>query len=307
MRLLTGLAGLLLLSGCGDIVAGEERQFADYSLISADISKSNSFTLYEGLPSDFDFPDEYEFEKNNRKTVEFQKNLFYVTPITVRPPDIENLKQIFADKSTFVPYGGPKACGGFHADFDLEWKTPSGPIHTLICFTCHEMASELKGKKVLCDISNTGYAKLRKVLDQYKVNVPTGTYEGMSFMKSSLVAAQSASVYRGLPRGVKPSAESILLNGHDFYKKPQSLSAEDKKKLQEFFGKSGMIRAHEPKKCTFHPDFAIEWTSDDSVHRWLICFGCSEMKYLVQDVEEETYYDLTEAGADFLNSILARY
>jgi hypothetical protein len=305
MRPVVGLAGILLLSGCVDLATDREQQFADYSLIADDISKASSFVLYEGLPSDFSFTEEHKSEKASKRTVEFQKNLFYEKPITVRPPDIERLKEIFADRSTFVRYGGPKACGGFHADFALEWNTPSGLLRTLICFTCHEMASEKNGEKVLCDLSNQGYANLRKVLDKYKVNVPTVTFEGLMSYRSSLSAAQSASTYIGLPRGVKPSVETKQLHGYDFYKNSAALPATAKKSLEEFFAKSGMITAHEPKKCMFHPDFAIEWAADDMLHHWLICLGCSEVKFLTEGVEEVVYYDLTPQGAKLLRNLFS--
>ena len=307
MRVCLGFAGLMLLAGCSESVPEQGHDHADYSLVSNEIGAAKSFVLYEGLPSDFESPELYESEKKTKASVEFLGSVFYKDPLKVRPADVERLKAIFADKGTFVPYEGPKTCGGFHADYAIEWHSGSERYYTLICFTCHEMASEKAGQRVLCDISDEGYSKLQEVLGKYKVNVPTVEFSGLWSMHSGLVESEAAFVYRGLPRGVKPGPSSLRLHGYDFGKVRKTLTAEDKKALESFFLKSGFISPHEPKKCVFHPDFAVEWHVNDTYQRMLVCLGCSEVKFFDVGIDEDIHYDLTPEGAQFMTSFLNEY
>jgi hypothetical protein len=132
---------------------------------------------------------------------------------------------------------------------------------------------------------------------------------------ATLVAkADTVTLYEGLPHQV---GEPELLNqelaekktfefgGHPFYAEPMPLSDEDAKTLTDIFDNKDAFGDEAAggwgTKCgPFHPDFAIEWATDDDVVRIQICFGCSEAK--IYSGTSEAYLSL--AATEKLRALL---
>jgi|APTNR8051073442_1049403.scaffolds.fasta_scaffold02744_5 hypothetical protein len=65
-------------------------------------------------------------------------------------------------KRSFNTYGGPKACGGYHADFVAEFATSDGPVQFMVCLGCHEVLVFGPHGSSIVELSQTAYDSLLK-------------------------------------------------------------------------------------------------------------------------------------------------
>lgn len=75
------------------------------------------------------------------------------------------LAHTLADESTFQAHATGKKCGGFHADYAVQWKSGGHPYQVLLCFGCHEARSLGDGDERLNDLTDQGYEQLVRILD----------------------------------------------------------------------------------------------------------------------------------------------
>lgn len=80
--------------------------------------------------------------------------------------DKKAIASIIADESTYEAHAEGKKCGGFHADYVVQWKSGGEPYQVLLCFACHEALSLGDGSERLNDLSDAGYAKLAPIFDR---------------------------------------------------------------------------------------------------------------------------------------------
>jgi hypothetical protein len=94
--------------------------------------------------------------------------------------------------------------------------------------------------------------------------------------------------------------QTMQLSGFPFYREPLGLKDEDVGTLRRLLGDRSTYQSYSgEKKCGgFHPDYAVEWSSEGKVYRCLICFGCSEARF--DGPQGQTSYDLRseEHGRD---------
>jgi hypothetical protein len=105
----------------------------------------------------------------------------------------------------------------------------------------------------------------------------------------------------------KKSKPTIELDGFLFYKEPLDLKGDDTRALAELLGRADSFKpfAGEKKCGGFHPDYAVEWTASGGVHRYLICFGCGEVK--VHTPTGDSRFDIASVARERLESILKNY
>lgn len=75
------------------------------------------------------------------------------------------LAQVLADDTSYTAHVDGKKCGGFHADYAVQWKSAGQPYQVLLCFGCHEALAYGDGTRRLNDLSDTGYERLAQILD----------------------------------------------------------------------------------------------------------------------------------------------
>jgi hypothetical protein len=106
---------------------------------------------------------------------------------------------------------------------------------------------------------------------------------------AAIYNADQLVLYEGLPhqrneailfKQEEQRKDTATLHSFLFYRAPLEISAEDKVKLKGLLGEA---ESFEPwrgeKKCGgFHPDYLAEWRVGDTIYRFLICFGCHEVK-----------------------------
>ena len=115
--------------------------------------------------------------------------------------------------------------------------------------------------------------------------------------KSLLAAVRDAgppAVYEGLPhqyfdrerfeqeRSQKPT---LTLHGFPFYPAPLDVAPEDAAALTAVLADERMFeQLVSGKKCgEFHPDYLAEYRVGESAYRFLICFGCGEVRVFGPD------------------------
>ena len=138
----------------------EVRFLRDIAPIVVDIAKADTLVVYEGLPR----LDENGIRRETAEHKTFQKEgyYFYAEPLGVRPGVVERLRKIVANYRSFLAYGGPKFCGGYHPDLCLEWRTQDQVHRVYLCFGCHE--GQFVGPKYdyMVDIDEPAYEELFK-------------------------------------------------------------------------------------------------------------------------------------------------
>jgi len=122
----------------------------------------------------------------------------------------------------------------------------------------------------------------------------------------TLLQADRLTVFEGLPhpmyeeemfQGELKTKQTIQLSGFPFYREPLDLNDEDIRTLRGLLGERSTYKSYSgEKKCGgFHPDYAVEWSSEGRVYRCFICFGCSEARF--DGPQGETFfYDLRSEG-----------
>jgi hypothetical protein len=141
-------------------------------------------------------------------------------------------------------------------------------------------------------------------------------FEENKSLFAAIKAADQLILYEGLPHQAdeseqlareKRNKETVALHGFSFYRAPLEISAEDKEKLKAVLSNEGSFRQWQgEKKCGgFHPDYCAEWRGGDAVYRFLICFGCSEVKVFGRD--KSLRCDIRGETREPLEELLKKY
>jgi hypothetical protein len=118
-------------------------------------------------------------------------------------------------------------------------------------------------------------------------------------------------LYEGLPHQFfeahlveeeKQRKETVTLHGYPFYSEPLDVTADDAVKLKGLLADERLfLKWRGEKKCGgFHPDYLAEWRVGEAAYRFLVCFGCCEVKVyspdrsLRCDIQDEAYKQLQE-------------
>lgn len=143
-----------------------------FNPISKGIQRASALTLYEGLPHQMWEAEELKKELATKKTVRFHDFPFFKQPLVVHGSNIEPLRKLCADAQSYMSYGGPKACGGYHPDYCLAWKDGKAVYALLICFGCHEMKLFGPKSELLVDIRDPAYRRFEAALKQHRKQRP---------------------------------------------------------------------------------------------------------------------------------------
>ncbi|TLD71600.1 hypothetical protein FEM03_05515 [Phragmitibacter flavus] len=136
-------------------------------------STSTRIEIYEGLPHSFWETDSYEQQRTTANVRKVQENHFYADKLTPSKTDASILNTLILNPQSFVKHQGPKLCGGFHADWLIEWESPSGERHQLhLCFGCGEAAIYGPKHQLHCELSNNADSRFQLILSSYAKNRP---------------------------------------------------------------------------------------------------------------------------------------
>ena len=149
-------------------IAESFKKFDDFAAL---VARSNSTKVYEGLPHNYWEPEQYESERKSKPTITIQDFDFYETPISTTPASLKQFQDLLTAKSSFEPFHGGKACGGFHPDWCATWTDGHDSYTIFLCFGCGEMKAFKDGKRIiLCDMADK--SQFESLLNPLHVNRP---------------------------------------------------------------------------------------------------------------------------------------
>jgi hypothetical protein len=137
------------------------------------LADTDSLEIFEGLPHHMFESARATTEKKTKKVFQVSGDWFYEKILLVSTSDKDWLDEIFRKFPPHIPFRGEKLCGGFHADYLLEWQTHDTPaVRILICFGCGEMKVVAKEVTFRTDLTSDGYKRLAEVLQKYRQERP---------------------------------------------------------------------------------------------------------------------------------------
>ena len=124
-------------------------------------SKSASIKgTFRGLPHNYAEEEAFVDELWNSDNRAIHGYRFYSAPMRISSELKDALHRLLTEESTFTPYGGPKLCGGYHADFAVLFDDAGQHHWFLVCFGCHEVLCFTKGTELICDLDSRAYKTL---------------------------------------------------------------------------------------------------------------------------------------------------
>ena len=139
---------------------------------ASQIRNAKSFRLFEGLPHQFSEAVMLRSELASKDTFRIWEFDFYSAPVPTSPSDLQVLTRLASSSDTYVTFGGPKLCGGFHPDFALTWNDGTKRTSLLLCLGCSEMLFINDDRKFLVTIRHEFWEQFRDILDKYHPNRP---------------------------------------------------------------------------------------------------------------------------------------
>ena len=169
------ICALCLMVGCGRSTIDYKNPAASFQnlppLIAA-IRSADRVIIHEGLPHDRWEKKQFESELATKSTTTRRAFPFYRETLPPSEADQKALRELICADGAFEVYHGAKACGGFHPDYCLEFKTSGDSIEMLICFGCSEARIFGPRQETYCDIEQSAKEKLKKLLEPYHKNRP---------------------------------------------------------------------------------------------------------------------------------------
>jgi hypothetical protein len=128
--------------------------------------------------------------------------------------------------------------------------------------------------------------------------------------------ANRVTVYEGLPHQFnekrqleeeRQNKDTVTIHGFSFYREPLEIPDPEQEKLRNLLGNEGsFLQWQGEKKCGgFHPDYCVEYHVGSAAYRFLICFGCHEVK--VYGPESSLRCDIRGEAYQELQGLLAKH
>jgi hypothetical protein len=139
------------------------------------LKAQNGWTYSRGLPHPTFEPRALSQELASNAVREILGELFYQESHPLNPEDYAAIKAILADPGTFLPgphEGVSKRCGGFHADYAIEFHHGAQVGGALICFGCGEIKTLIQADRWHHDLLPAAEAALGRVLRRYQDKRP---------------------------------------------------------------------------------------------------------------------------------------
>jgi hypothetical protein len=138
----------------------------------ASLARAKTFTAYEGLPHPAAERALHEAEKKRAAVIERHGQILYAAPLALAPSDLDQLRNALNRPETYRPHSGTKLCGGFHADYAIEWTTEDHTFTALICLTCHELKLTSADSALLCDLPAASLTTFASLLQTHRSQRP---------------------------------------------------------------------------------------------------------------------------------------
>ena len=137
-------------------------------------AKLDEVILWEGLPSSVFEKELLAKELATKKTFYIGDEHFYSQPIALNDKEQITLSDaVLKHRENFTWWSGYKFCGGFHADYALEWRYKGATLaQALFCFSCDEAQFRVGNRVEQVDQSDQGVKRFRTLLLSHKQQRP---------------------------------------------------------------------------------------------------------------------------------------
>ncbi|MDB6113283.1 MAG: hypothetical protein JWQ83_2053 [Lacunisphaera sp.] len=140
--------------------------------VAAWLDEEDNVAVFEGMPHPMWEPRVLRQEIDQKPHFIIEREGFYEASLPVTADDKAALTVIFQAPRLFQSHH-EHFCGGFHADYAVEWKRTGVRVAVaLICFGCGE-AKVIRQELVShVDLTKESYAALQAILSKYRQNRP---------------------------------------------------------------------------------------------------------------------------------------
>ena len=138
------------------------------------VQKTGRVVLYEGLPSEFWEPQLREQLFSQKDTLDVHGYPVHDEQLTPSSTDAEQLTSLFSARESFqaINKSDRKTCGGFTAEYCVEWTTGETVTQALICLECGEVMLFGPQSELHCNLSPDTAKRLKQLLSPYQKNAP---------------------------------------------------------------------------------------------------------------------------------------
>lgn len=173
----------VLCLGCRDAAvvvdetppAAVSTDFARLPDILAGVQKTDKVLLYEGLPSEFWEPQLRQQELIQKETLDVHGYAVYEEQLTPSGADAEQLSSLLSSRESYQPSDNSNRnkCGGFTAEFCVEFTAGETTTQLLICLECGDVMLFGPQSELHCNLSPAAAQRLKQLLSSYLKNAPT--------------------------------------------------------------------------------------------------------------------------------------
>ncbi|HEU4539225.1 MAG TPA: hypothetical protein VFS00_34125 [Polyangiaceae bacterium] len=122
-----------------------------------------SLTVYQGTPRE-GFAPPGTPPPAAGSTFAIADQSFFRTPQTLQGDQARALASALADDANYDRHQAGKKCGGFHADWAVEWQRGNETVRALLCFGCGEVRWLSRDGEHINDLTSAGEQKLQALL-----------------------------------------------------------------------------------------------------------------------------------------------
>jgi hypothetical protein len=118
-----------------------------------------TLTVYQGVPRAPDSPAE-------GPTLTIAGQSLFRPPKTLQGDEARALAEALANDANYDHHQSGKKCGGFHADWAVEWQRGGETVRALLCFGCGEAKWLSRDGERMNDLTPSGEKRLQALLDR---------------------------------------------------------------------------------------------------------------------------------------------
>ncbi len=153
---------------------GPEANNLHYADVVRATAGFDELILWEGLPHPVSETDAFSRELATRKTFRIGDQNFYAVALPLKDEEKTAISSAVLNHiENFKLWSGYKFCGGFHADYAVEWRAKGATLaQALVCFSCAEAEFRVGDRVEEVDQSDVGVKQFRTLLLPHRQQRP---------------------------------------------------------------------------------------------------------------------------------------
>jgi hypothetical protein len=169
------------------------------------LAAAETMIVWEGGPHPAHDRDNFAEAKQSPHHI-IAGELFYLKALAISEQHQADLNRLVRAIDVLKPFSGEKFCGGFHADYAIEWKRGEDRLAAvLVCFSCRETLVVLPKEQVRADLTDQGYDSLRGILRKYRESRPPAATGKRKPLKPEVIPVPPPAIdLKPTPSSVRP-------------------------------------------------------------------------------------------------------